>query len=262
MIVFKKKLVTLAEERWGPPPGKGYGSGDYPGVDAITFLQTTAPVPGAFSTARTSTLIFDLTTDADKLFSGCNATTRKEIHRATEKDALVYAFWRNPPPEVTTEFREFFAQFAASSGIEAINPVNLKSYAAAGILDISVVRTPQGQALTWHSHTVDKGKVRQLHFASSRASADKEFRYLVGRSNRFHHWQDVLRFKNEGFAHYDWGGIYDGKDDPKKLHINEFKMAFGGLPATTYNCEVGLTLRGKAYLLARQAFARVRSLRK
>lgn len=258
MVIFRKKFVTLAEERWAPPVGKGFRPSDYPGIDAITFLQVSSPVPGAFSTKSTSTLVLDLTTDTEKLFAGCHATTRKGINRASRDDKLVYSHWREPSPEHIHEFREFFARFAESRGIEAINPVNLRHYAQAGMLDLSVVRTPDGEPLTWHSHIIDKNKVRQLHFASSQAQQDKEFRYLVGRSNRFHHWQDIVRFKGEGLVHYDFGGLYDGHEDQKKLHINEFKQSFGGTPATTYNCELALTMKGNVYLHLRRAYAVLR----
>jgi hypothetical protein len=261
MVIFKKRFVTLAEKRWAPPAGQQVSASDYPGVDAISFLQAPAPVAAAFSTSPTDTLVYDLTVDAETLLSGCNATTRKGINRAAQKDQLVYTHWSHPSPALIDEFRDFFSQFASSRGIEAINPINLSLYAAAGILDLSVVRAPDGQALTWHSHIVEAPNVRQLHFASSLASSDNEFRNLVGRGNRFHHWQDILRFKHAGLVHYDFGGLYMGNDDEKKLHINEFKHSFGGTPATTYNCDLALTTKGSLYLRLRRLYARHRAAR-
>src|SRR5437870_918885 len=116
MVVFRKRFVTLAEQRFGPPTGKGYRSDDYPGVDAVSFLQSPTPVPGAFSTRSTSTLVCDLNMGVDELYSRCHATTRKEINRASEKDHLTYHHWRNPTPEQIKEFRDFFGKFAAIKG--------------------------------------------------------------------------------------------------------------------------------------------------
>lgn len=258
MIVFKKKFVTLAEERWSALPAGVAAASKYAGLDAVSFLQAEEPVAGAVSVTRMKTLVIDLTTPEEELFAQCHATTRKGINRGAQKDGLVYSFWHNPPDELILGFHRFYSAFAKSRGIEDFNPDNLLRYSRAGILDLSVVRSPQGRDLTWHSHVVCAGRVRQLHFASSTESQDQEFRYLTGRSNRFHHWQDLIRFKREGNVHYDFGGIYDGSTDAKKLHINEFKESFGGTAAVTYNCDVPLTLRGWMYLQARRVY---RSLR-
>lgn len=258
MVVFEKKFVTLAEERWDPPFDGPVDSSRFPGLDAISFLQTSKPLPGAVSVTRIKTLFIDLTVAEEDLFSRCSATTRKGINRGGQKDGLVYTFWKSPSDEVIRSFHAFYSQFASKRGIDRFTLNNQFLYRDAGLLDISVMRTPEGQDLTWHAHIVDRKRVRQLHFASSTASNDQEFRYLAGRSNRFHHWKDILRFKHDGNVSYDFGGLYEGDADTKKLHINEFKESFGGTPAYTFNNDIPITPIGRAYLWTRKLYRIIR----
>ncbi len=58
----------------------------------------------------------------------------------------------------------------------------------------------------------------------------------------------MLLFKRQGLACYDFGGWYAGTDDPIKLGINKFKEEFGGEKVHQYNCEKGVTLKGKLAL--------------
>jgi hypothetical protein len=65
-----------------------------------------------------------------------------------------------------------------------------------------------------------------------------------GRANRLHHWSDILRFRDERFAIYDFGGWYPGTHDQALLRVNLFKESFGGELVTQYNCDQGVTWKG------------------
>jgi hypothetical protein len=75
---------------------------------------------------------------------------------------------------------------------------------------------------------------------------------MVGRANRYHHWQDIVKFKNLGIATYDLGGWYADTTDPAKININKFKEEFGGELVKHFNCRHGITTKGKLFLLLRK----------
>jgi lipid II:glycine glycyltransferase (peptidoglycan interpeptide bridge formation enzyme) len=70
---------------------------------------------------------------------------------------------------------------------------------------------------------------------------------LVGRANRYLHWQDLLRLRESGCTALDLGGWHPG-DDTELLKINKFKEEFGGKVVEIYNSMMGISLKGKAAL--------------
>jgi hypothetical protein len=258
MLIFRKRFLTVADVHFGTDPGKGYASSDYPGIDAIGFLQNPEPVRGS-SFHDSHTLLIDLTRDAEAIRSGIHRNTRYEINKAAKSDRLSYRFWKNPElAEAIERFCEFFSGFAGQMGIIAVSPAKLRTYASEGKLVLSEVLSSEGLTLTWHAYFVDKRRARLIHSASRRLDGDKTFKRLAGRANRYHHWQDFLRLKQEEVATYDFGGISPGTHIPEWRRITEFKQEFGGIPERTYNCELGLSLKGKVYLLLRRWYYRLR----
>jgi lipid II:glycine glycyltransferase (peptidoglycan interpeptide bridge formation enzyme) len=79
---------------------------------------------------------------------------------------------------------------------------------------------------------------------------------LIGRANRWLHWQDMLRLKQMGLERYDWGGLFEDDSTPERAGINSFKKHFGGRQERTYDCTVPVTLRGRIYLPLRDAWRR------
>jgi len=255
MILFKNRWITVAETRFGPPLSvqfsQRYSSATYPGIDVLYFLQSPEPVPGA-QCEEAHTLLHALQRDPEILFEDIHKTTRYEIQRAREKDHVTYECWRQPDFEKIADFCEFFSRFAGQKGIPKASANHLATFAKQGSLALSQVRAESGEPLSWHVHLVEKGRSRLLNSASARITDDNQFRNLVSRANRFHHWEDILSFREEGCHTYDFGGWYSGQTDPTRLQINQFKERFGGTPEKSYNCALPLTWRGKSYLLLKK----------
>lgn len=55
---------------------------------------------------------------------------------------------------------------------------------------------------------------------------------MIGRLNRWLHYEDMILLKENGFDVYDWGG-YDIKEN--LAGINKFKKYFGGILTKQYN---------------------------
>ncbi len=83
------------------------------------------------------------------------------------------------------------------------------------------------------------------HSASLYRGRDKDFRNLVGRANRLHHFKDMLFFKGNACNLYDFGGWYAGTEDQERLMINRFKEEFGGQKVLQYNAVLNRTWRAK-----------------
>jgi hypothetical protein len=143
---------------------------------------------------------------------------------------------------------DYFNEFTASKNRSSVTYSDLRQFYEAGTLCVRYV-TAQDKSIvhTMHAYIVSDRRAR-LHQSSShfRNSSDSEFRNLVGRANRYLHWDDMLYFKNMGLEYYDFGGWYGGQSNTEKLAINQFKESFGGEKQPEYTYTVPVTLPGKA----------------
>lgn len=104
----------------------------------------------------------------------------------------------------------------------------LKSYADAGVLNISHVKSIKGDSLNWRAYYYNENRVFPLLSGLMRSSTDTSYNQMLGRANRYHCWQDILQFKKLGVLLYDFAGLYTDTTNQKLLNINRFKEGFGG----------------------------------
>ena len=240
MIVYKRNGVLFGELWFDEEP-------DGTVSDILHFRQRTSHVKGA-SCSDFYTILVDLTANEVDLLAGISKDTRYEIRRAGNRDDLLCDFWRENSHSVTDEFCDFYDKFAQQKNLAKTNRGRMTLLAKSGSLALSRVRNSDDRDLVWHAYFCSSDRVRLLYSASLFRNQDKARRSLTGRANRYLHWQDMLRFKSEGAIIYDLGGWYEGNDDEEKLRINKFKEEFGGDIVKTYNCEHGVTLKGKIAL--------------
>ncbi|WLT30174.1 hypothetical protein [Geothrix sp. PMB-07] len=211
--------------------------------DIIRFRQSLTPKGEGVSDFFS--LVTDLALDEDALAARLQKDNRYKIRRAEEKDGCLLEIWKGEAAFFDA-FVTFYQDFAAQKGLAGLDVGHLRLMHRAGRLDLSRATTPEGEPLVYHAYYTHGDRVRLLFSASNfRGSSDNGFRSLVGRANRWLHWRDILRFKAEGKAWYDWGGWYEGKENADLLGINQFKESFGGEPIHTYHGEALLTLRAK-----------------
>jgi hypothetical protein len=216
-------------------------------VDVIRFIQTGQPVPGTRCKIF-HTIVNDLREDEEALLQKLRKVTRQQIARAKTNDRFEYEHWDHPDNKLLDHYCEFFDRFAALKGQPRASRSRLHVLRSAGALDLSVVRHPGGD-LVWHAHHRAGDVVRLLASASLRPeSDDREYRNRVGRANRYHHWLDMLRFKAQQRAVYDFGGFTSDCEDPELAGINMFKSSFGGQVVQKYLCQRAVTWRGKLAL--------------
>lgn len=238
MILYRKAGLRIAELWFDEEPNGAR-------VDIIRHFQRSAPIAEGRS-ARFYTILIDLSHEPDLLLAKMKRDTRYDIRRATSKDNLTYQLWTEVSLDLLGQFRLAYDQFAKHTRLHRRIGLRLERLAEVGGLGLSQVRNEQGAPLVWHTYYRAKDRIRLLHSVSLVDNDDSSQRSLLGRANRYHHWQDILAFRAQGIEVYDLGGWYGGGSDQKKLSINRFKEEFGGEIVLNYNCQSGITLMGKA----------------
>lgn len=243
MNTFKEKLVSIKEVWFDEEPEQ------LSDIDIVHYYQRTNRIE-YIEFDEFHTRLVDLNEDENVLWEKLGKNNRYKIKRASEKDHVTYQYWDAQSIEFDTldKFLDFHDQFSLSQGLKKINRHRIKSYLDAGIFDLSLVKSQDGIPLTWHGHCCVRNRACFLYSASIRDSKDTSYQSLVGRTNRYHHWQDMLRFKKSGISVYDFGGWYAGDIDKKLLNINKFKEEFGGEVVQNFKALHGVTLKGKLFV--------------
>lgn len=212
--------------------------------DILICRQRSRPWPGAPCKPFT-TLLLDLTRDEAALFSGLGKDNQYKIRRAAAKDGGSSQFVDEPAAELDA-FCGFYDQFAATKGLGVAYRAWLEQAAAAGRLILTGAEQ-QGEVRVRHAYVIGSGRARLFYSASLFRAQDKTLQAVIGRLNRWLHWQDILEFKRRGFKIYDMGGIFTDDATPVAAGINRFKSEFGGVRSEGFDCTVPLTWKGRVY---------------
>jgi len=244
MIAYQKKFIRMVE-CWNGEDTEAKGA------DLKRRFQQTQPLSGMFC-REFYTVLIDLTRDSETLLAGMKRGARYEITRAQTRDDLVYGCWNGNDARVFDEFCEQAEEFLTQKRQPRLDRNWLSLLAAAGLLELTHTSDGTGAKLVWHAYHRSSQRATLLYSVSFfRNNPSLQFRNKVGRANRYHHWQDMLRFKNAGISTYDFGGWYNGTKDVERLRINKFKEQFGGEIVKNYICEQALTLKGALFLRIR-----------
>jgi lipid II:glycine glycyltransferase (peptidoglycan interpeptide bridge formation enzyme) len=181
---------------------------------------------------RTATICIDLQHPLDKILAAMSQTTRRKL-RAAEKIGDRFAIVRNGP-DGPRDLLALYNQLALSKryGVQPIDLSVVERYAAHSDILLAYL---DDAPLCAHLNLRDAeiGRTR-LVFSASRRFDDPETARLCGIINCELHWHEILTYREEGFATYDFGGISDGEN----AGIDQFKHGFGGAVVSehTYLC--------------------------
>jgi hypothetical protein len=226
-----------------------------PRVDIVLYRQRQAPIADAQTTLFLS-LVTDLTVEEGAITDKFNKDCRYEIRRAETKDGLRMEFIADPESRLD-EFGAFYDAFARERSLGPSDRQWLIAACKARQLALTSA-SRNGETLVWHAYVMC-GKAARLQYSGSCfRNRESDYRALVGRANRWLHWNDMLRFKEMRIKRYDWGGMFENESVPEHAGINTFKKGFGGQPERTYDCTVPVTLRGRIWLPLRDAWRRHR----
>lgn len=239
MLLWKSYGLNIVELWFDEELPQGFSP------DIIRYHQALTPrVEGA---SDFFTLVTDLGQDVDVLMARLHKETKYKVRRAQEKDGFAMKVWEGDRAFLGA-FVDFYQEFADQKGLGKLDVQRLNQINSAGRLDICRVESADGEPLVYHANYKYAKRARLLHSASQfRGSDDSGFRSLIGRANRWLHWQDILRFKAEGRSWYDWGGWYEGDENEDLLRINQFKESFGGEVLQTYNGEALISMKARMF---------------
>ena len=252
MYTYKSRYLTRAEVWYNDKPG------DVRSVDWIFYQQRSRPFPGP-SWKYFHTYAIDLTQSAEQLLKRLNEDTAYKIRRGRDRDKIVCEECDARDPAVLNQFEEMYNQFAAVKGLSPLDRARMNAMAAAGSLDLSVAKDPQGNVLVYHANYRDHERATELHLPSLyRKASDSATRNLIGRANRYLTWSDMVRYKEQGLKSFDFGGWYVGTTDQALLRINEFKRGFGGEVVREHEGEQILSLKGWVVLHVAKLLKRIK----
>lgn len=227
-------------------------------VDIVVYRQRASPIAGARATPFLS-LVVDLSATEGAIMDQFGKDCRYKIRRAESKDGLRMEFISDPADRLD-EFCAFYDAFARQKSLKLSD----RQWLLAACNARRVVLTSasrNGEALVWHAYLIT-GKAAWLQYTGSCfRDRDNDYRAVVGRANRWLHWNEMLRFKGLGITRYDWGGLFEDESVPERAGINRFKKEFGGQFVRTYDCVVPVTVRGRIWLPLRDMWRRRNSLR-
>ena len=221
------------------------------GIDILVYRRHRGSRAEAGGIAAPRVLT-DLACPRDDIMAAFGANCRYDIRRADSRDGLDAEFVDHTA-ERLAEFRAFYDVFAAQKAIGGADPAWLLAASQSRQLALSAARW-RGQVIVWHGYVLS-GATAGLQYSCSlfRGDAD-EVRAVTGRANRWLHWQDMLRFKSNGYRRYDWGGLFAAERSPEEAGINAFKLSFGPRVEPAWDRAVALTPRGFAWLYLRRAW--------
>ena len=220
------------------------------GVDILVHRYCSTPIPRG-RTVTLQTLRTDLARPMNEIVATFDATCRREIRRADSRDHLHYDLIPEGVDRLE-EFSTFYDEFARQKGVWLTDRRWLGHAAAARQLILSHSSRDREQ-LVWHAYVCIGASACLMYSASWLTGKDSRYRSLVGRANRWLHWQDMLCFKRAGVRYYDWGGMFPDESTAGRAGINQFKRMFGGRPVQTYECTVPVNARGRIWLALRDA---------
>jgi Acetyltransferase (GNAT) domain len=242
----------VAFRRWGLRIGEAYfdaAAADAPNgdrVDLVRILSAFSP-PSHRGSRQRHTLVIGLADDEDQLLAQVSKETRSKIRRAADRDPVEVAGDANPSPAEVSAFADFYDRFAADASVAPVFRPRLHALAERGKLVLTKAFDGSGEVLVRHAYVAVGGRGYMLYSGSVLAdSGDSGARNLIGRANRYLHWEDIRLFKSRGFELYDFGGLDVEERTPKTAGIARFKRGFGGEVRPVYSLTRPVSLRGAA----------------
>ncbi|WP_010094018.1 peptidoglycan bridge formation glycyltransferase FemA/FemB family protein [Ornithinibacillus scapharcae] len=208
-------------------------------------IASSLPFPkGGFLHSYGQTLVIDLDRPEEEIFTDIHKNARYKINRASKRDPIQYYELISPKEDEIRKFLAFFDRFAKYKNLPKGNFGRLKGLSDQDSLIISYVTDESGNVLCYHAYVKADTYCSLLYSASARFD-NKQIRNLIGRANRYLHWQDMKSFRKLGIKWFDFGGLFVHTDASDEDSINRFKMEFGGQVVDVDKRIYPLTIIGK-----------------
>lgn len=215
--------------------------------DVVGVTQAPSPLKGLYPL---ETLQKNLTHSEEELFRDITKSTRSQIRQAQKDPALHRVLLTSPDDREIEHFRDFYNELARMKKTHlctAFHVQTLKQLRNQEALVLTKIVDDSGNPLCFRIYTADGRRAMSLYSASHfRKSGDNSYKKWVGKAHRLLIWEDMLWFKEQGYAVFDSGGLTNNPN------IRSFKLEFGGDIVTEYSGYLASSMKGKLVLLARR----------
>lgn len=183
--------------------------------------------------SETRTPRIDLTRDPDALLADMNKTCRRHIRLAERmRDRIAIEAGEG----AARDFLGLYNRFVSWKGYT--HPMSRRRYRDYRAVSDVLVAYLDGEPFVGHVNMRDEQTRRvRMTFSASDRGDDQERRRLAAWVNRYLHWHEFLRYKDNGFEVYDFGGVGDGTGS-----LDRFKLSFGGEVEAGQACVVAGSL--------------------
>ncbi|NBM48238.1 hypothetical protein [Proteus sp. G2666] len=208
-IKFKKFGLTF-NDKWNHKDINFFDLFKFTSYKGHNNFSTSLP----FLKKQKRSIVNYLSFDEDTLWSNVRKNTRNEINKIKKED-IKYSINNVSLHEFINLYNEFI-DFKNLS-LTQLSEKRLEKYNNNILLTSTEI---SGKWQSIHVYLIID-KYSELLYSITNHNADHK---TTGMANRFHHWNDLIHFKNHDYEAYDWGGIAFGDMDG----IAKFKLSFGG----------------------------------
>jgi GNAT acetyltransferase-like protein len=224
LLVGNRFLVLRNLQIWWPENDEDVRS-VLPHAPVVTVMQCGDHVaralgPYAFRIRPFYTSIVDLCLSEQELWSNLDGQScRYKIGKAKRLGCTVSV---HEDPEQAFRFVNHFIERRRFR--RRISGEEWRQYLEHG--ELCCVRH-EGKLAAVHLNLVDRPRRSRLLFSATAPPGDGVPSTALGVANRLLHWEELIRYKREGIACYDFGGIAPDTRSPQ-YSISQFKSSFGG----------------------------------
>jgi len=194
--------------------------------DINYYIQV--PVNHCLSLQEFHTLLIDLSATKEEIWSRIYHRTQTEISSFQNNNKFEHKVLYSVSQKNFAEYLQLLEKFTAIRKIRRPEKERLIAYNREGILFISLINSGN-EIYCINFYRVTEQRAVNLHsFTTQELISSDHSSSFFGKAHRTLHWMDMMYFKENGIAKYDFGGWYNGDKDESLLHINQFKEQFGG----------------------------------
>lgn len=197
------------------------------------------------------TLITDLKDRSENIFKRIGKNYRYEINRSKKEniECIVFkAYDLKKEPALLRVFKREYDNFTKLKGIKnTYNEHAMEQYIENG--NVLLTKAFQGEIdYAQHVYLCDGENARLLYSVSNFRTEGLD-RNLIGRANKYLHWNDIQYLQEQKLKTLDWGGM-SSLTEPNG--VDKFKKEFGGHEEKYYNVVIGKSLIGRSAILIKK----------
>lgn len=219
----------------------------YTDADVVYYMQMDKPLGDEHYAQYT--IVSDLTASKEIIFGRISPSSRNLINQIAKDSSYKYTMrFEDLDMHTIQKFVTEYNKFARLKNLALSDMARLKAYFENGLLGISYITNSNNEIVTWHVYRISHGRVMLIDSLSIWYMHTKnKIKRKMSAANRYCHYKDMIFFKEQGIAVYDWGGWYTGNTNKALLGVNSFKEKFGGTVIPNYNSIAYISFKGKLF---------------